>query len=98
MSMWDTMPFSTEPASILPGLAEILLGDVGAEVHGRGVVPEEERFVRLGLRLHPGEGPFGDLLVDRFHALLGKRPRVLDLLLPHAPPARVLGGVVDVGR
>src|SRR5581483_9927766 len=67
-------------------------------VHGRGVVPEEEGLVSLSLRLHPGNGSVGDLLVDGFHALLGERPRVFDLLLPDAPPARVLGRVVDVRR
>ena len=41
---------------VLAALAEVLLGDVGPEVHGRRVVPEEERLVRLGLLLHPGEG------------------------------------------
>ena len=40
---------------ILPALAEVLLGDVRAEVHGRRVVPEEERLIGLGLLLHPGE-------------------------------------------
>ena len=38
---------------VLAALADILLGDVGAEVHRRRVVPEEERLVRLGLLLHP---------------------------------------------
>ena len=51
----------------------ILFGDVRTEVHGSGVVPEEEWLVRLGLRLHPVERLFGDLLVDGFHALLGQR-------------------------
>ena len=40
---------------VLPALAAVLVGEVGPEVHGRRVVPEEERLVRLGLLLHPGE-------------------------------------------
>ena len=40
---------------VLAALADILFGDVGTEVHGRRVVPEEERLVRFGLLLHPGE-------------------------------------------
>ena len=53
---------------------------MGPEVHGRGIVPEEERLVRLGLRLHPRESPISDLLVDGFHALLGERAGVHDRL------------------
>ena len=75
---------------VLPALAEILFGDVGAEVHRRRVVPEEERLVRLGLLLHPREGAIGDLLVDGLHALLGQRAGVLDRL-----PALAVGQAVE---
>ena len=40
---------------VLAALAEVLFGDVGAEVHGGRVVPEEERLIRFGLLLHPVE-------------------------------------------
>ena len=40
----------------------------------------------------------GDLLVDGFHALLGQRAGVRDLLLAHSPPSRLVGRVVLVGR
>ena len=67
---------------VLPALAEVLLGDVGAEVHRRGVVPEEERLVRLDLLLHPFNRPGRDFLVDGFHALLRQGPGVGDLVCP----------------
>ncbi len=41
---------------ILPALAAVLVGEVGPEVHGRRVVPEEERLVRFDLLLHPANG------------------------------------------
>ena len=53
---------------------------MGPEVHGRRIVPEEERLLRLGLRLHPRDGAIGDFLVDGFHALLGERTGVHDRL------------------
>ena len=65
---------------VLAALADILCGDVGTEVHGRRVVPEEEGLVRLRLLLHPRESAIGDLFVDRLHALLGQGTGVLDRL------------------
>ena len=38
-----------------------------------------------------------ELVVARLHALARERPGVFDLLLADAPPARLLGRIVDVG-
>ena len=65
---------------ILAALAEILFRDVGAKMHRRGIVPEEEGLIRLGLLFHPCDRAIGDLLVDGFHALLGERTGVRDRL------------------
>ena len=40
---------------VLPALAAVLVGEVGPEMHGCRIVPEEERLLRLGLLLHPGQ-------------------------------------------
>ena len=64
----------------LAALALVLRGAVGPEVHGGGVVPEEERLLGLGRVGHEAERVLGDLLVDGLHPLLGERPGVLDLL------------------
>ena len=60
---------------VLPALAKVLLGDVGAEVHRRRVVPKEEWFVRLDLLLHPFNRAGRYLLVDGLHALLRQAGR-----------------------
>ena len=65
---------------ILAALADVLFGDVRPEVHGRCVVPHEERLVGLCLTLHPGESARRNFLIDGFHALLSQRARVLDRL------------------
>ncbi len=83
---------------VLTTLAAVLLGEVRPEVHRGRVVPEEERLIRLRLLVHPLDGLGRDLLVDGFHALLGQRSGVRDLLSAHAPPARLVGRVVFVGR
>ena len=49
-------------------------------MHRSGVVPEEERLLRLGLLLHPRESAIGDLFIDGFHALLGERAGINDRL------------------
>ena len=75
---------------VLAALADIFCGDVRAEVHGRRVVPEEERLVRLRLLFHPRHRPVGDLLVDGLHALLGQGSGVVDRL-----PALAIGLAVE---
>src|SRR5258705_1763455 len=71
----------------------------------RRVVPEEKWLVGLRLLLHPVERLGRDLLVDRFHALLGQWTGVLDRLpslaisdaveyasrSEHLPELRILG-------
>ena len=55
---------------------------MGAEMHLRGVRPDEEGLLRLGL---PGDEILGlgaDLVVDRLHPLLGQRAGILDRLGP----------------
>src|SRR5262249_53956910 len=81
---------------VLPALAEILLSDVSAEVHRSRVVPEEEGLIRFRLLLHPLDRTRGNLLINRFHALLRQRTRVLDLLFPNTAPARLLSRVILV--
>src|SRR5579864_6422642 len=69
---------------VLPALTTVLGGKVGPEVHCGRVVPEEERFVRFGLLLHPSERSGSDLLIDSFHTLLGQRAGVLNRLLAYS--------------
>ena len=78
----------------LPALAPVLLGAVGPEVHGRGVVPDKERFAILVRPVDEVERVPGHLLVDGLHAFDGQRAGVLD---PLAPPA-VGPGVEDAPR
>ena len=68
----------------LAALALVLLGGVRAEVHGGRVVPHEERLVRLVRLVDEAQGMFGDLIVDRLHALLRQRPRVFDAAIGKA--------------
>src|SRR5215203_821823 len=49
-----------------------------AEVHVGGVEPHEERCVGLVLTVNEAERRFKELVVGRFHALLGQRPGVFD--------------------
>ena len=72
---------------VLPALAEVLLGHVGAEVHRRGVVPEEEGLVRLDLLLHPFNRAGRDFLVDGLHPFLRQGAGVCDLLFAHPSPS-----------
>jgi len=64
----------------LAALALILLGAVSAEVHGRGVIPEEERLVILIGLIDKTKRSFGYFFINGFHAFLGEGARVLDLL------------------
>ena len=65
---------------VLSAFAEVLFGNVRAEMHGRGIVPKKERLLFLRLLFHPGQSPLGNLLVDCFHALLGEGAGVDDCL------------------
>ena len=83
---------------VLAALAEILLRNVRPEVHGRGVVPQEERLVGLSLLLHPRECARRDLFVDGFHALLGEGTRIDNGLFADAAVASVYRRIIHVGR
>ena len=83
---------------VLPALAAVLVGEVGPEVHGRRVVPEEEGLIRFDLLLHPADGACRDLLIDSFHALLGKGAGVFNGLLAYPAPAGVNRWIILVGR
>ena len=80
------------------GLAEALRLGVGAQVHVGGVDPAEERLAGFVLALDEVLGGSDELVVAGLHALLGQRAGVLDLLLAHPAPARLLGRIVLVGR
>ena len=79
-------------------LALVLGGRVGAEMHAGGVVPEEERLLRLVLLVDEFQRALRDFVVDRFHPLLRQRAGVLDglaalavgLAMQHAARAEVL--------
>ena len=52
-----------------------------AEVHMREVDPDEKGLARPGLGLDVSRRPPLDVVIDGFHALLGQRTGVPDLLL-----------------
>ena len=62
------------------------------------VQPDEEGPLLLVLARDEVLGRVDELLVAGLHALLGQRTGILDLLLTHPSPARLLGGIVLVGR
>ena len=68
------------------------------QVHVRHVHPDEERLAGRVLPLDEVLRRRRRLVVDRLHALLRERAGILDPLLADASPARLLGGVVLVGR
>ena len=68
-----------------------------AEMHVREVHPEEEGLAGLGLPLDVVDGAAGDVVVDRFHALLRQRAGVVDRLLADPAEARIDRRVVGVG-
>src|SRR4029450_11982023 len=74
----------------------MLGGNVCAEVHSRSVHPDEEGFGSLDLTVHEVHRGSGSLVVDSFHALLGERPCVLNLLLADMAKARVLSRIIFV--
>ena len=77
--------------------AAMIGANVGSQVHARGIEPAEERLARGLLPLHVVDGRGRCLVVDRLHALLGQRARVLDGLLADLAEARIDGGIVAVG-
>ncbi len=64
-----------------PRLSKAPLLRVRAEVHVRGVDPDEERLPGVVLPLDEVERPVDDLVVDRLHPLLRQRTGVLDRVL-----------------
>ena len=78
-------------------LANVLFCNVGTEVHGRRVVPAEKGLIRCDLFLNPLDGTRSNLLVNGFHALLGKRARVRNLLFADPAPSWILGSIVRIG-
>src|SRR5215216_7262235 len=85
------------PAS---SLAPTLGLGVRAEVHVGGVEPHEERCAGLLLAIDKAERRFEELVVDRFHTLLGQRPGVLDATVgpavDYTPGAELLPEVGEV--
>src|SRR4029450_5609712 len=71
---------------------------MGPKVHVGGVHPAEKGFARCMLALDPVLGGADELIVAGLHALLGERASVPDRLLAYPAPARLLGGVVGIGR
>ena len=67
------------------GLTEALRLGVRAKMHVCHVHPDEEGSARLVLALDEIRARPRGLVVDRFHALLGQRPGVLDALLARGP-------------
>jgi len=53
----------------LTALAPVLLGGVGPEMHRRGVVPEEDRLIRLAHLVDGSQRMFRYFVVDGFHPL-----------------------------
>src|SRR4029450_11940695 len=80
------------------GLSKTRRLGVGPKVHVGGVDPTEKGLAGGVLALDPILGGGHDLIIAGLHALLGERAGVLDLLLAYPAPARLLGGVVGIGR
>ncbi len=66
-------------------------------VHVGEVDPDEERLAALRLPFDVVGRSLRDVVVDRFHPLLGQRAGVFDRLFADAAEARVDGGVIAVG-
>ena len=81
----------------LPGLAQARLLGVREEVHVSRVQPHEPRLAGLVLALDEVARGGDKFVVAGFHALLGQRAGVLDLLLADLAPARLDRLVVLVG-
>ena len=92
----STMPSAYSVRAVDALGAAVLGPHVGAEVHPRAVVPDEERLAGLALALDEIDRRGRGLIVDRLHPLAGQRAGVLDGLLADLAPARVHGRVVLV--
>jgi hypothetical protein len=68
----------------MAALALMLLGAVGAEVHGRGVVPDEEGLAILVGLVDEAKCRCRGLVIDGFHPFLRQWPSILDLLTAFA--------------
>ena len=79
---------------VLPRVAPVLRPHMGAEMHARGVPPNEEGHACLLLPVDEVQRRLRGLLVHGLHALLGQRASVLDLLCP----VRIRPGVQDTAR
>ena len=60
-----------------PRLADALRLGMGAEVHVGRIHPDKERLAGVLLPLDEVHGTVGDVVVDRYHPLLGQRAGVL---------------------
>ena len=69
-----------------------------SKVHVRGVHPAEKRLAGLVLARDEVLGGGDELVVAGLHPFAGQRTGVFDLLLADPTPARLLRGVVLVGR
>ena len=78
------------------GLSQAFRLRMRAEVHVRGVEPDEERRAGLLLAIDEVDRVLEHLVVDRLHALLRQRPGVLDPLLADPAPALIRRVVVGV--
>ena len=65
----------------LPPPSRSLL-EPGPDVHARGVVPDEKRFVLFNRAIDEFHRRIVELLIDRRHTGGGQRPRILDPLVP----------------
>jgi hypothetical protein len=63
-----------------PGLTHAARLLVSAEMHVGGVDPDRERLAGVLLARNPVRCHGNDVIVDGFHALLGQRAGILDLL------------------
>src|SRR5262245_430164 len=65
-----------------PRLTHTFWFGMGAEVHVGEVHPDTHRLASLGLVLDELHCTGGDVVVNRFHALLGQRAGIFNLLRP----------------
>src|SRR5689334_3795254 len=66
------------------------------QMHMSCVQPDKERFSSLVLTFDEITGGCYEFVITRFHALLGERTSILNLLLSYSSPARMLRRIVLV--